>query len=152
MEKNHHRRFMKKALDEAEKARRRDEVPIGAVVVHGDEIIGHGHNLRETRQDPTAHAEIIALREAAGNLDSWRLEDCHMYVTLEPCPMCAGALVQARVERLIYAAEDPKSGAVTSLYGLISDERLNHQIEVISGIFREKSRKLLQDFFAELRE
>ncbi len=145
------KKFMKLAFKEAEKALEIDEVPIGAVVVKDNEVIGRGYNLREKEQDPTAHAEIIAIREAAQNLGSWRLENCEIFVTLEPCPMCTGAMLQSRINRLVYAASDPKGGAVGSLYDLTKDKRLNHQIEVRKGLMAEKSSKILKDFFKKLR-
>jgi tRNA(adenine34) deaminase len=127
-------KYMKMALAEARKAYQRAEVPIGAVVVCNDQIVGRGFNLREQTQDPTSHAEMIALREAAANEASWRLEDCQLYVTLEPCPMCAGAILQSRIKRLVYGASDPKAGAVRSLYQLLDDDRFNHQVEVEAGV------------------
>ncbi|KXS47815.1 MAG: tRNA-adenosine deaminase [Halanaerobium sp. T82-1] len=140
------------ALAEARKAYQRAEVPIGAVVVCNDQVVGRGFNLREQTQDPTSHAEMIALREAAANEDSWRLEDCQLYVTLEPCPMCAGAILQSRIKRLVYGASDPKAGAVRSLYQLLDDNRFNHQVEVEAGVLQKESAQLLKDFFRELRQ
>ena len=145
-------KFMKMALAEARKAYQRAEVPIGAVVVCNDQVVGRGFNLREQTQDPTSHAEMIALREAAANETSWRLEDCRLYVTLEPCPMCAGAILQSRIKRLVYGASDPKAGAVRSLYQLLDDERFNHQVEVEAGVMEKESAQLLKDFFRELRK
>jgi len=144
-------KYMKMALAEARKAYQRDEVPIGAVVVCNDQVVGRGFNLREQTQDPTSHAEMIALREAAANEASWRLEDCQLYVTLEPCPMCAGAILQSRIKRLVYGASDPKAGAVRSLYQLLDDDRFNHQVEVEAGLLEAESAQLLKDFFRELR-
>ena len=144
-------KYMEAALTEAKKALNLKEVPIGAVVVCNDKIIGRGHNLKESQNDPTAHAEIIAIKKAAEFLSSWRLNDCHLYVSIEPCPMCAGAIVQARIKRLIYGASDKKSGAVSSLYNLLQDERLNHQVDVEGGVLSAKSRNILQDFFWQLR-
>lgn len=143
---------MEWALAEAEKARVQDEVPIGAIVVdrHG-EVIGRGHNLRESLNDPTAHAEIIAIREAAHMLKSWRLEGCSIYVTLEPCSMCAGAIILARIPLLVYGATDPKAGACESLYRITDDARLNHRPQVIAGVLRERCGTLLSDFFAAKR-
>lgn len=143
--------FMREALAEARKAFAKDEVPVGAVVVKDGRVIGRGHNLRETLKDPTAHAEIIALREAAGEVGSWRLNGTTVYVTLEPCPMCAGALVLARIERLVFGAYDPKAGAVASLMGILSDERLNHQVEYTGGVLAKESQDLLREFFKERR-
>ena len=145
-------KYMKMALAEARKAYQRAEVPIGAVVVCDDQVVGRGFNLREQTQDPTSHAEMIALREAAENEASWRLEDCQLYVTLEPCPMCAGAILQSRIKRLVYGASDPKAGAVKSLYQLLDDERFNHQVEVEAGVMGKESAQLLKDFFRELRQ
>jgi tRNA(adenine34) deaminase len=144
--------FMKEALAEARKAREKDEPPVGAVIVKDGEIIARGHNLREKLQDPTAHAEMLAVREAAARLGRWRLSDCEMYVTLEPCAMCAGAVVLARLGRLVYGACDPKAGAVVSLMNLVSDERLNHQVEVKGGILAEECGALLRDFFSSRRK
>ena len=144
--------FMKEALAEARKALEKDEPPVGAVIVKDGEIIARGHNLREKLQDPTAHAEMLAVREAAAQLGRWRLSDCEMYVTLEPCAMCAGAVVLARLGRLVYGARDPKAGAVVSLMNLVSDERLNHQVEVKGGILAEECGALLRDFFSSRRK
>jgi len=144
-------KYMQMALAEARKAYQRAEVPIGAVVVCNDQVVGRGFNLREQTQDPTSHAEMIALREAAANEASWRLEDCQLYVTLEPCPMCAGAILQSRIKRLVYGASDPKAGAVRSLYQLLDDNRFNHQVEVEAGVLEKESAQLLKDFFRELR-
>jgi len=145
-------KYMKMALAEARKAYQRAEVPIGAVVVCDDQVVGRGFNLREQTQDPTSHAEMIALREAAKNEASWRLENCQLYVTLEPCPMCAGAILQSRIKRLVYGASDPKAGAVNSLYQLLNDERFNHQVEVEAGVMKKEAAQLLKDFFRDLRE
>ncbi|SFL63012.1 tRNA adenosine(34) deaminase TadA [Halanaerobium salsuginis] len=145
-------KYMELALAEARKAYQRAEVPVGALVVCNDQIIGRGFNLREKAQDPTVHAEMIALREAAKNKASWRLENCQLYVTLEPCPMCTGAILQARIKRLVYGASDPKAGAVDSLYQLLSDQRFNHQVEVVRGVMAAESAQLLKDFFRELRQ
>ncbi|RAK04999.1 tRNA(adenine34) deaminase [Halanaerobium saccharolyticum] len=144
-------KYMQMALAEARKAYQKAEVPIGAVVVCDDQVVGRGFNLREQTQDPTSHAEMIALREAAANEASWRLEDCQLYVTLEPCPMCAGAILQSRIKRLVYGASDPKAGAVRSLYQLLDDNRFNHQVEVEAGVLEKESAQLLKDFFRELR-
>ncbi|ADQ13810.1 tRNA adenosine(34) deaminase TadA [Halanaerobium hydrogeniformans] len=148
---NFDQKYMQMALAEARKAYQRAEVPIGAVVVCDDRVVGRGFNLREQTQDPTSHAEIIALKEAAKEQASWRLEDCQLYVTLEPCPMCAGAILQSRIKRLVYAAADPKAGAVKSLYQLLGDDRFNHQVEVVSGVMEAEAAQLLKDFFRELR-
>lgn len=147
-----HQTFMQEAIREAQKAEAIDEVPIGAVVVFQEQVIGRGHNLRETTQDPTTHAEIIAIRQAAQQLNSWRLEGCSLYVTLEPCPMCAGAILQARMERVIYGASDPKAGCVGTLMNLLRDDRFNHQAEVIAGIEQATCSQLLTNFFQRLRQ
>jgi tRNA(adenine34) deaminase len=142
---------MREALLEADKARARGEVPVGAVAVHAGNIIGRGHNLRETARDPSAHAELTAMRAAAAYLGSWRLVGVDIYVTLEPCPMCAGALVNARVARLAYGADDPKAGAVRTLYRLLEDPRLNHRVEVAPGLLAEECAACLRDFFLAVR-
>jgi tRNA(adenine34) deaminase len=144
--------FMREALSEARKAFAKGEVPIGAVLVRDREIIARGHNLREEQADPTAHAEILVLRSAARKLGGWRLPDTTLYVTIEPCPMCAGALVQARVSRLVYGAADFKAGAVHSLYTITEDDRLNHRLEVVGGILAEESAELMQLFFRSRRK
>jgi tRNA(adenine34) deaminase len=143
--------FMRHAMREAEKAYEADEVPIGAVVVHENRIIGRGYNQTERLQDPTAHAEMIAITAAAEYLGSRRLLDCTMYVTLEPCAMCSGAVVLARLPRLVYAATDPKAGASGSLYEITSDPRLNHRCVVVSGVMADESAALLRAFFGKLR-
>jgi tRNA(adenine34) deaminase len=144
-------KFMREALAEARKAADEGEVPVGAVVVLGDEIIGRGHNRREAHQNPLAHAELEAIAQAATALSSWRLTDCTLFATLEPCPMCAGALVNSRVERLVIGASDPKAGFVGSLGNLVQDSRLNHRLEVSTGLLGEESSTLLKSFFASLR-
>jgi tRNA(adenine34) deaminase len=144
--------YMGIALQLAKEAFHRGEVPIGAVLVRDGEILAQNHNRREELKDATAHAEILVLREAGLLLGGWRLLGTTLYVTLEPCPMCAGALVQARVSRLVYGARDPKGGAAASLYNIPSDPRLNHRLEVEEGILGEKCASLLQDFFKERRE
>jgi tRNA(adenine34) deaminase len=143
--------FMRLALREAELASSHGDVPIGAVVVRNGELIGAAHNERELRQDPTAHAEILALREAAQALGSWRVLDATIYVTLEPCAMCAGAIVLARVERVVFGAEDPKAGACGSVLDVLADTRLNHRPEVLAGPLREECGELLRSFFAARR-
>ncbi|MGO0121627.1 tRNA adenosine(34) deaminase TadA [Desulfothermobacter acidiphilus] len=152
IEEARHPVFMREALREAERAYARHEVPVGAVAVLEGEIIGRGHNLRETLKDATAHAEILALREAARYLGDWRLERVVLYVTLEPCPMCAGALLQFRVKTLVFGAYDPKAGAAGSVVDLLRDPRFNHQVEVIPGIMAEECAALLRRFFQQLRE
>ena len=145
-------RFMRIALKEASKAGEEGEVPIGAVLVSEGEVIGKGRNRPIALCDPSAHAEILALREGAGRVKNYRLPDSILYVTLEPCIMCAGAVLQARVRRLVFGVEDPKGGAVSSLYALLEDGRLNHRVEVTPGILREECRELLRRFFRERRQ
>lgn len=146
-----HEQWMKQALREAEKAFEQDEVPVGAVVVHEGKIIGRGSNQMERLQDPTAHAEMIALTAAANHLQSRRLEGCTLYVTLEPCPMCAGAIVMARVPALVFAAYDPKAGACGTLFNIVEDKRLNHTTHVIAGVCDKESEELLRGFFGRVR-
>jgi tRNA(adenine34) deaminase len=143
--------MMHVAIEEATEAAAHGDVPVGAVVAKGDELLGRAGNARERAQDPTAHAEIIALRAAASAAGSWHLEGCTMYVTLEPCAMCAGALVLGRVERLVFGTEDPKAGFVGSLGNLVRDERLNHTLEVEGGVLSGECADLLKDFFRERR-
>jgi len=143
--------YMALALEEARAAAGEGEVPIGAVVVCEGAVVARAHNRRESDFDPTAHAELLAIREAARRLGRWRLSDCTVYVTLEPCPMCAGAMHQARIERLVYGATDPKAGAVGTLYDLSNDERLNHRFSYTAGVLAEESAALLRDFFGRLR-
>ncbi|HHY82250.1 MAG TPA: nucleoside deaminase [Clostridiales bacterium] len=142
---------MKEALIEAKKAFELDEVPIGAVVVKNGTIIGRGFNLREREKDPTLHAEIIAIRQAASVLGGWRLMDCDIYVTIEPCPMCAGAILQARIRRVIFGARDPKAGCAGSLYNLLEDSRFNHRTEVTEGILKEQCSQIMKDYFSQKR-
>jgi tRNA(adenine34) deaminase len=142
---------MRLALREAERALEHDDVPIGAVIVHEGEVIGTAHNERELRSDPTAHAEMIVLREAARALGSWRVLETVLYVTLEPCPMCAGAIVLARVPRVIYGAADPKAGAAGSILDVLGEPRLNHNPTVSGGLLAEVSADLLRSFFASRR-
>jgi len=144
-------KFMKAALLEAKKAYMKDEVPVGAVVVHDGKIIARAHNLREEKQSFHAHAEFLAMLKATRKIGSWRLEDCEVYVTLEPCPMCAGAMIQARIKNLYYAAQDPKAGGVQSVVQLL-DIPFNHQIHVESGLMEDESKALIQSFFKKLRE
>jgi tRNA(adenine34) deaminase len=146
-----HEHFMQLALDEAERAFREGEVPIGAVVVHQDRVIARAHNQREQLHDPTAHAEMIAITQAAESLQSWRLEDCTLYVTLEPCPMCAGAILQARLPTVVYGAADPKAGAVATLYRLLDDPRLNHRCQVVASVLAERCSEILSRFFQAQR-
>lgn len=143
--------FMKQALREAEKAFERNEVPIGAVVVFEDKIIGRGYNQTISLKDPTAHAEIIAITSAANYLQDFRLEGCKVYVTLEPCPMCAGALVNARISTLYFSVFDPKAGACGTLFNITNNQHLNHQIKTYNGLLENESKSLLKAFFAKLR-
>jgi tRNA(adenine34) deaminase len=143
--------FMRLALREATRALEHDDVPIGAVVVKEGEVIGSGHNEREIRSDPTAHAEMIALRDAARAIGSWRVLDAVIYVTLEPCAMCAGAIVLARVPRVVYGASDPKAGAAGSVFDILDEPRLNHRPRVESGLLAEESAELLREFFSSRR-
>jgi len=143
--------WMGKALAQAANAGRRGEVPIGAVLVRDGVVIGRGYNLREGKQDPCAHAELLAIRQAAKRLGAWRLTGTTLYVTLEPCPMCMGAIILARVERLVFGCFDPKAGAAGSLYDLTCDRRFNHRVEVTSGVRGEECSAMLSDFFRELR-
>jgi tRNA(adenine34) deaminase len=143
--------FMRLALREAERALEHDDVPIGAVVVRDGELVGVAHNEREVRQDPTAHAEVIALREASRALGSWRILDAVLYVTLEPCAMCAGAIVLARVPRVVFGASDPKAGAAGSVLDVLGEQRLNHRPEVAGGLLGEECGALLSAFFASRR-
>ena len=142
---------MRLALREAARALEHDDVPVGAVIVRGGEVIGAGHNERELREDPTAHAELIAIREAARALGSWRLLDTVLYVTLEPCAMCAGAIVLGRIPRVVYGAVDPKAGAAGSVLDILAEPRLNHRPEVVMGVLAEESSAALKKFFATRR-
>lgn len=146
-----HTALMQLALEEAEQAFREDEVPIGAVIVHGEQVIARAHNQREQLHDPTAHAEMIAITQAAEALRSWRLDECVLYVTLEPCPMCAGAIVQARIPTVVYGAVDPKAGAARSLYRILDDGRLNHRCQLISGVLAGPCGEILTRFFQQQR-
>jgi tRNA(adenine34) deaminase len=143
--------FMRLALREAERALEHDDVPIGAVVVHDGEVIGAGHNERELREDPTAHAEVLALREAAAHLGSWRVLESVLYVTLEPCAMCAGAIILARVPRVVFGTIDPKAGAAGSVIDLLDQPKLNHRPDVSRGLLAEECAALLVDFFRSRR-
>ena len=143
--------WMVEALVEALAAYHKEEVPVGAVLVEGDQVVARGHNMRETQQDPTAHAEILAIREAAQKRGHWRLSGMTLYVTLEPCPMCAGALVNSRIDRVVFGAFDPKAGAAGSLMDLVRDERLNHRLSVTGGVMAKECGDLLRRFFSERR-
>lgn len=147
-----HEDWMREAIAEARRAEALGEVPIGAIIVHEGQIIGRGHNLRETIGDSTAHAEMIALREASQRLGAWRLLDCTLYVTLEPCPMCAGAIVQSRVPLVVYGAPDPKAGCAGTLMNLLQEPRFNHRTEIVDGVLREQCGELLSAFFRQLRQ
>lgn len=146
-----HEQFMRAAYLQAQLANEQDEVPVGAVIVHGSRVIAAAHNQREMLKDPTAHAEMIAITQAAEALKSWRLEDCTLYVTLEPCPMCAGAILQSRIPYLVFGATDEKAGAVASLFQLLNDERLNHQTQVSGGVLAENCGRILTEFFQRQR-
>ncbi|MEK5183471.1 tRNA adenosine(34) deaminase TadA [Solibacillus sp. FSL W7-1324] len=148
--KDHH--YMQEALEEAKKAAALGEVPIGAVIVYKDEIIARAHNLRETTQNALTHAESMAIEEACSKIGSWRLEETTLYVTLEPCPMCAGAILQSRVPRVVYGARDVKAGCVDSLYRLLNDPRFNHECTVTEGVMAEECGQILTDFFKALRD
>ena len=145
-------KFMAAALAEARQAAILNEVPIGAVVVKDNQIVGRGHNMREHFQDVTYHAEMLAIMEACDALHSWRLEDCDLYVTLEPCIMCSGAIIHSRLRQVYYAAPDPKAGAVNSLYTLLNDSRLNHQVAVHQGLLQDECSQMLKHFFREIRK
>ncbi|WP_337102296.1 tRNA adenosine(34) deaminase TadA [Paenibacillus sp. YIM B09110] len=144
--------WMTEAIAEARKAEQIGEVPIGAIIVRNNEIIGRGYNLRETQNDPTAHAEMVAIRDATERIGAWRLLDCTLYVTLEPCPMCAGAIVQSRVKRVVYGTTDPKAGCAGTLMNLLQEPRFNHETELTSGILQQECASLLTQFFRKLRE
>ncbi len=146
-----HDAYMKLALQQAQAAAEAGEVPVGAVIIHQDRVIAAAHNQREQLRDPTAHAEMIAITQAAEALGDWRLEECALYVTLEPCPMCAGAIVQARLPLVVYGATDPKAGAVSSLYRLLDDDRLNHRCQSVSGVLQQPCAEILTRFFQEQR-
>ena len=149
---NRDEKFMKEALEEAKKAALRNEVPIGAVIVYNDDIIARGSNIREESETTLSHAELVAIEQANKVVGSWRLEGCTLYVTLEPCVMCAGAIVQSRIKRVVYGAIDPKGGCAGTLMNLLNESRFNHQVEVTSGVLEENCRVLLQDFFKQLRK
>jgi tRNA(adenine34) deaminase len=146
-----HDHFMRIALEEAELALREDEVPVGAVIVHEGRVIARAHNQREQLHDPTAHAEMVAITQAAESRQSWRLDGCTLYVTLEPCPMCAGAILQARIPTLVYGAADPKAGAVDTLFRLLDDPRLNHRVESVAGVLASPCGEVLSRFFQQQR-
>ena len=143
--------YMQLALEQAQEASSRNEVPVGAVIVHQGRVIGSAHNQREMLRDPTAHAEMIAITQAAEAVGSWRLEECILFATLEPCPMCAGAILQARIPRVVFGATDPKAGAVVSVFRLLNDARLNHRAEVVTGVMGEACGRVLTEFFQRQR-
>ncbi|MBY0121969.1 tRNA adenosine(34) deaminase TadA [Bacillus sp. S/N-304-OC-R1] len=144
--------LMREAINEAKKAEQMQEVPIGAIIAHNGEIIARAHNLRESNQNAIAHAELLAIDQACKKLGTWRLEDAVLYVTLEPCPMCAGAIILSRVKRVVYGAKDPKGGCAGTFMNLLQDERFNHQSEVVTGVLEEECGELLSAFFRQLRE
>jgi tRNA(adenine34) deaminase len=144
--------WMRQALKLAQQAAEQDEVPVGAIIVHKNKIIASAFNQREQLADPTAHAEMIAITQAASHLNSWRLLECSMFVTLEPCPMCSGAILQSRIPRIVYGALDPKAGAVVSLFQLLNDPRLNHRCETLSGVLADECGKILTEFFDRKRK
>lgn len=146
-----HEKYMKLALKEAKKAYDKKEIPVGAVIVKDDKVIARAHNLKEIKNDTTKHAEILAIQKASKKLGCWRLEDCEMYVTLEPCSMCAGALIQSRVKKVYIGAMDYKTGACGSVLNLLSDYKFNHNVEIETGVLAEECEKILKDFFKELR-
>ena len=146
-----HEAFMKIALAQAEQAFAIGEVPVGVVIVHAGHVIATAHNQREQLRDPTAHAEMIAITQAAESLENWRLSDCILYVTLEPCPMCAGAIVNARIPHVVYGTTDPKGGAVESVFRLLSDARLNHRAEIVQGVLSDQCSEILSRFFHNKR-
>jgi tRNA(adenine34) deaminase len=146
-----HEYWMNQAILLAKEAEKLGEVPIGAIIVRGDEVLGRGYNLREQTMDPTAHAEMIAIRNASQHLDAWRLLECRLYVTLEPCPMCAGAIVQSRIPQVIYGTTDPKAGCAGTLMNLLQEPRFNHRTEVIPNVLQEECSQLLTQFFRKLR-
>lgn len=150
--RDEHQRFMRAALAEADLAEGLGEVPVGAVIEHRGEIIGRGHNLREQANDPTAHAEMIAIRQAAETLGSWRLLGCTLYVTLEPCVMCMGAIILARIPLLVFGCRDPRAGAAGSIYNLAADERFNHRVRIVEGVLEEQCSRCLSEFFRQLRQ
>jgi len=146
-----HEVYMQLALEQAQQAFAIGEIPVGAVITHGDRVIAAAHNLREQLRDPTAHAEMIAITQAAEAVGNWRLADCVLYVTLEPCPMCAGAIINARVPRVVFGAADPKAGAVQSVFRLLSDARLNHRAEIFAGVLQARCSQILTHFFEQRR-
>jgi tRNA(adenine34) deaminase len=151
-QQNSHEHFMKEALKEARKASRKGEVPVGAVVVHSGKVVARGHNLTETKKNALTHAEMVVMAKAAKKLQSWRLIDCDLYVTLEPCTMCGGGIVLSRIRNLYYGATDPKAGAVESTARVLDNPKLNHRVNITGGILKEECSKALSDFFKEVRK
>lgn len=145
-------KFMKEALKEAQKSYKKEEIPVGAIIVKDGKIIARGHNLKETKTDPTKHAEIIAIQKACKKLQTWRLTGCTMYVTLEPCSMCAGSLIQSRLDKVVIGTMDEKTGACGSVLNLLADYKFNHIVQIETGIMQEECKTILQQFFKELRE
>jgi len=152
MKENMKEKYMKQALKEAQKAYEKEEVPVGAIIVKDGKIIARAHNLKETKKDTTNHAEILAIQKASKKLNAWRLEDCEMYVTLEPCSMCAGALIQSRIKKVYIGTMDYKTGACGSVLNLLENYTFNHKVEYETGILKEECEKILQDFFKDLRK
>lgn len=152
LEEDRNNKFMKEALKEAKKAYDKEEIPVGAVIVRDDKIIARGHNIKELKKDATKHAEIIAIQKASKNMEAWRLEGCTLYVTLEPCAMCAGALIQSRIKKVVIGTMDNKTGACGSVLNLLEDYKFNHQVEIETGIMETECREILQQFFKELRK
>src|SRR5690625_223691 len=149
---NNDEQYMQLAIEEAKKAQAIGEVPFGAIIVYENEVIASGYNIRETSQKTLSHAELIAIQQANERIGSWRLEDCVLYVTLEPCPMCAGAIVQSRIKRVVYGAADPKAGCAGTLMNLLTEDRFNHQVDVTKGILELRCSSMLSNFFQRLRE
>ena len=149
---NNQEKFMKEAIKEAKKASKKLEVPVGAVIVKDDKIIARAHNVKETKKDTTKHAEIIAIQKASKKLDTWRLLDCDMYITLEPCSMCTGAIINSRIRKVYIGTMDEKTGACGSVLNLLEDYTFNHKVELETGILKEECKSILQDFFRKLRE
>ena len=149
---NENEKYMKEALKEAQKAYKKLEIPVGAVIVKDGKIIAKAHNIKEQKKDTTKHAEIIAIQKASKKLDTWRLTDCEMYITLEPCSMCAGAIIQARLKKIYIGTMDEKTGACGSVLNLLKDYKFNHEVELETGLLEENCKKILQDFFKELRK
>lgn len=152
MEQDKDIRFMKEAIKQAKKAYAIEEVPIGCVIVHEDKIIARGYNKRNTKKNTLAHAEMIAIEKACKKLGDWRIEDCTMYITLEPCPMCAGAIVQARIPRVVIGTRNKKAGCAGSVLNLLQVQEFNHQVELTEGVLQEECSKMMKDFFREMRE